>query len=86
MLSTTQVGDLAGCSRFTVERACRDEEIAAKKVGRNWVIEDEEGRRWAGQYRPHARTGRTGKKASAAPGKEAGPAAETTPADSGKRA
>ena len=68
MLSTTQVGNLAGCSRFTVERACRDEELAATKVGRNWVIEDAEGKRWAEQYRPHARSR---KKTSAEPGRAA---------------
>jgi excisionase family DNA binding protein len=74
MLSTTQVGDLAGCSRFTVERACRDGKLTAAKVGRNWVIEDAEGKRWADEYRPHARTG---KKASAGPGAEADPATAT---------
>lgn len=58
MLSATQVAELAGCSRFTVERACNNKELESEKVGRNWVIEEASGRQWARQYRPHARTGR----------------------------
>jgi excisionase family DNA binding protein len=72
VLSSTEVAGLAGCSRFTVERACRNKTLEGKKVGRNWIIEDDEGKRWAEQYRPHARTG---KKASA--GADPAPGAET---------
>jgi len=68
MLSAPRLAAIAGCSRFTVERACREKKIKAEKVGRNWVIEDDEGHQWAQQYRRHARGPKTA----------SGPAAETT--------
>lgn len=58
MLSAAEVAELAGCSRFTVERACNNQEIVSRKVGRTWAIDEASGREWAKQYQPHARTGR----------------------------
>ncbi len=76
MLSAPSLAALAGCSRFTVERACRDKKIKAEKFGRNWMIEDDEGQRWAEQYRPHARTPKTA----------SGPGAETALTETGTEA
>lgn len=54
MLTTNQVAAKAGISRYTVEREIGRGNLAAEKVGTQWVITEAEADRWAGQYRPYA--------------------------------
>jgi excisionase family DNA binding protein len=54
MLSTTQVAELAGTTRYTVEREIRRGNLGAEKVGRTWVIDPPEAERWAKSFRPYA--------------------------------
>jgi excisionase family DNA binding protein len=61
MLSTTQVAQLAGTTRFTVEREIGRGNLAAEKVGRTWVIDPDEAKRWAAGFKPYA--GLRGKRA-----------------------
>lgn len=54
MLTTTELADKAGTSRFTVEREIRRGNLAAEKKAGRWLIADSEAERWAAQYRPYA--------------------------------
>jgi hypothetical protein len=45
---------MAGTSQDTVEREIGRRNLAARKVGRTWVIEAAEAARWAAQFRPYA--------------------------------
>lgn len=54
VLTTMKVAELAGCSRYTVERAIRDNDLKAEKAGRTWTIDDAEGQRWAALYTPYS--------------------------------
>ena len=54
VLTTTQVAANAGVSRHTVEREIARGNLAAQKVGTQWVIEETEADRWRAQYRPYA--------------------------------
>ena len=54
MLSTTQVAQLAGTTRFTVEREIKRGNLAADKVGRTWIIDPAEAERWARSFTPYA--------------------------------
>lgn len=54
MLSTTEVAELAGTARSTVEREIHRGNLAAVKAGRVWAVEDAEARRWAAAFRPYA--------------------------------
>lgn len=53
-LSPQEIGDIAGCSPYTVRRAIAREEIpGAKKVGRDWHVPTEAGMEWAKSYEPY---------------------------------
>jgi excisionase family DNA binding protein len=54
MLSTAQAAALAGTTRYTVEREIRRGNLAAEKIGRTWVIDPAEAKRWAAQFEPYA--------------------------------
>lgn len=54
MLTTTQAGALADTSRYTVEREIRRGNLKAKKVGRQWAIEDADAKKWAASFKPYA--------------------------------
>jgi excisionase family DNA binding protein len=54
MLSTAQAAELASTTRYTVEREIRRGNLAAEKIGRTWVIEPAEAKRWAAQFKPYA--------------------------------
>jgi excisionase family DNA binding protein len=54
VLSTADVAAMAGTSQDTVEREIDRGNLEAAKVGRTWVIEAAEARRWAAQFRPYA--------------------------------
>jgi excisionase family DNA binding protein len=53
MLTTSEVAAMADTTRYTVEREIRRGNLTAQKVGRNWVVEDAEAKRWAGQFEPY---------------------------------
>lgn len=65
MLSTGQAAELAGTTRYTVEREIRRGNLAAEKIGRTWVIEPAEARRWAAQFKPYAGLHRDRREAAA---------------------
>jgi excisionase family DNA binding protein len=46
MYTANELADLAGVSGEYVRRLCRDGIIPAKKHGRDWLIEKEDGDRW----------------------------------------
>lgn len=54
MLSTPEVAALAGTSRATVEREIHRGNVAAEKVGRTWVVAEDEAERWAAQFKRYA--------------------------------
>jgi excisionase family DNA binding protein len=54
VLSTTKVAEMADTTRYTVEREIERGNLAAEKVGRTWVIQQDEADRWAAQFRPYA--------------------------------
>lgn len=54
MLSTTKVAEQAGTTRYTVEREIKRGSLKAEKVGRTWVIQQDEADRWAAEFRPYA--------------------------------
>jgi predicted GIY-YIG superfamily endonuclease len=53
-LSTTELADKAGTSRFTVEREIKRGNLTAEKKAGRWLIQDAEADRWIAQYRPYA--------------------------------
>jgi excisionase family DNA binding protein len=54
VLTTNQVAAKAGVSRHTVDREIGRGNLAAEKVGTQWVITEAEADRWAAKYRPYA--------------------------------
>ena len=54
VLSTTKVAEMVGTTRHTVEREIDRGNLTAERVGRNWVIQQDEADRWAASYRPYA--------------------------------
>jgi excisionase family DNA binding protein len=54
MLSTTEVAELAGTTRHTVEREIHRGNLTAQRAGRVWVVEDGEAKRWAAAFQPYA--------------------------------
>jgi predicted GIY-YIG superfamily endonuclease len=59
-ISTTQAAALTvpPTTRFTVEREIKRHNLVAEKHGGTWVIEATEARRWAAQFKLHARSPR----------------------------
>jgi excisionase family DNA binding protein len=54
MLTVTEVAELAGTSRHTVEREIRRGNLSAQRIGRRWAINPWEAGRWAARFRPYA--------------------------------
>lgn len=54
MLSTTEVAALARTTRHTVSREIERGNLQAEKVGRTWVVQPDEARRWAAQFTPYS--------------------------------
>lgn len=73
MLSTTKVAGMANTTRYTVEREIERGNLTAEKVGRTWVIQQDEADRWAACFRPYAAL-RGKRPAGARPVKHASPA------------
>ena len=53
MYTTTTLAKAARVSRSTVERAIKDDKLAAVQVGRSYAIEDAEAERWLAAHRPY---------------------------------
>jgi len=45
---------MAKTTRYTVAREIERENLKAEKIGRTWVIDVAEAKRWAAQFRPYA--------------------------------
>ena len=54
MLTTSQVAELAGVSRFTVEREIEREHLDAEKTGRIWSIKEADAKAWAASFKKYA--------------------------------
>ena len=54
VLTTKEVAELAGTSRFTVEREIGRGHLKAEKTGRIWSIHPDEAKRWAASFVRHA--------------------------------
>lgn len=55
-LTTTEAAALTDppTTRFTVEREIGRGNLEAVKAGGRWIIDEDEARRWAAQFRKHA--------------------------------
>lgn len=51
MLNTSQAAALAGTTSHTVKREIYRGNLQAEKVGRAWIIQQDEAERWAAQFR-----------------------------------
>lgn len=54
VMTTADAAKLARTTPRTVEREIGRGNLEAQKIGGIWLIADEEGRRWAGQFKPYA--------------------------------